>query len=100
MSLSIDIGQIRGSSSGSRDTVILSAKSPLITISEDSNEPDNAKFLEVLVMSEGFDDDSDFESSPSKRGGTSQNSSGSRSKAQTRCDQHCKFQTMWAAKLL
>lgn len=99
-SLSADIAITPDSSSGSSDTVVLSAKSPLITISEDSEEPDISQFVEVPVDFEDSDDDDDFESPSSKIGGSSRSKWGSsHSLAQTRYDRHRKFQTVWAAKL-
>lgn len=87
-----------GSSSGSGDTIVLSSKSPLITISEESADVDNAGLVEVPNDSEESDDD--FESPPKKRGATSRSKAKSaKSKAQKRYDRHRKFQTIWAAKL-
>ena len=96
-SMSLDTILTPGSSSGSEDTVVLSAKSPLITISEDSEDPDNSNLQEVPHDSEASSDESDFQSPPSKRG--KKKSGNSRSKTQTRYDRHRKFQTTQAAKL-
>jgi len=84
-----------GSSSRS-DTVVLSAKSPLITISKESDELDNSKLVEIHDDSGESDSDSDFQSPPHKRSVTSTKK---RFKDQKRYDRHCKFQTIWAAKL-
>lgn len=59
-SMSVNTQVTPGSSSASGDTVILSAKSPLITISEDSEESGNEKLVEVGGDSDTGSDDSDF----------------------------------------
>lgn len=56
----LDTVVTHGSSSGSRDTVVFSGKPPLIIISEDSLDLDNANLVEILDGSDGSDDDSDF----------------------------------------
>jgi len=89
-----------GSSSGSGDTVVLSAKSPLITISEDSHEASDDQLVEVPEESDCSDDDSDFQSPPHKKGtAVKTKAETARSRAQKRYDRHRKFQTLWAAKL-
>jgi hypothetical protein len=96
--LSVDTEKNHGSSSTSGDTVVLSAKSPLVTLSEDSEEADADGFVEVPIDFEGSD--SDFQSPPSKRHSSSRKKArSSQSEAQTRYDKHRKFQTVWAAKL-
>lgn len=88
------------SSSGSGDIVILSTKSPLIIISEDSHEATGDKLVEVPEEFDGFDDDSDFQSPPHKKGATVRTKAETeRSRSQKRYDRHRKFQTLWAAKL-
>lgn len=75
-SVFVDMRLMPNSSSGSGDTLVLSAKSPLITILEDSEEPDNSKLVEVPDDSEGSTDNSDFDSPPSKRSAASRKKSG------------------------
>lgn len=89
-----------GSSSSSGDTIVLIAKSPLITISKDSSELDNLKLVEVTDDSEGSSDNLDFQSSPLKKSGKVQRKSKSSwMKAQRQYNRHRKFQTLWVAKL-
>lgn len=86
----------RGSTSSSGDTRVLSCTSPLIYISDDSENGDNANLKEVPTSSEGSESDSNFESPPRKRRSKPKSS---RSAAQKRYDRHRKFQTVWAAQL-
>lgn len=79
-----DTTKTPSSSSASGDTIVLSAKSLLISISDDSDELQQREFVEVLVLSEALDDDSDFESLPSKKGGKRSTSHSSRSMNPTR----------------
>lgn len=98
-SLSTELDQLVGSSSAFGDTTVLSSKSPLITISSESENADNKELCEVDCNSEGSDD-SDFEIPPAKRGATTRGKAElKRSEAQKRYDRHRKFQTVWAAKL-
>lgn len=100
ISVSLDTVCIPSSSSRSGDTVVFRAKSPLMTISEDCEEPNNSNLVEVPNNLEGSSDNSNFQSPLLKRGGTNcSKSSTSPSNAQRRYDHHRKFQTIWATKL-
>jgi len=92
----VSIDTAPGSSIGSGDTLILSSKSPLIALSDSSE--DNSGLKEIPDGSEGEEDE--VESPPRKKGATVRGKAETaKSKAQQRYDRHRKFQTEWAAKL-
>lgn len=91
--VSFDTTVTPGSSSGSGNTVVLSSKSPYITLSSESEDPGNAGLAEIPEESEG--EDEEVESPPKKK----KKSQSAKSKAQKRYDRHRKFQTIWAAAL-
>lgn len=53
-------GSSFGSFSGSKDTVVFRVKLSLITISKDTEDPNNLKLIEVLDYSKGSNDELDF----------------------------------------
>ena len=84
------------SSTESRDTRIVTLKSPLITLSDSST--DNCGLKEIAAV--GDEDDDEADSPPRKKGSTVKGKvETAKSEAQQRYDRHRKFQSEWAAKL-
>ena len=85
-----------GSSTGSVDTRIVTLKSPLITLSNSSE--DNCGLKEIAAV--GNEDDDEADSPLWKKGSTVKGKvETAKSEAQQRYDRHRKFQLEWVAKL-
>ena len=92
----VSIDTAPGSSTGSGDTRIVTSKSPLIILSDSSD--DNCGLKEIATI--GDEDDDEADSPPRKKGSTVNGKvETAKNEAQQRYDRHRKFQLEWAAKL-
>ena len=86
-------------SDSSGDTIVLSAKSPMIPIASDSDNAgsmDNADLVEIPMGDEALSSEEEVESPPKKK---KKGTKSLKSEKQKRYDRHRKFQTEWSAKL-